>query len=67
MKLPFDLTQEDILLLLLLFWIFQNRRTRDPELLCGLAFLFYVGIRPRMHPHIDSACDDFAIFPSFFH
>jgi len=65
MKLPFDLTQED-LLLLLLFWVFRNRGTKDLELLVGLGFLFYVGLAPRID-HGDGNGEDLAIFPSFFH
>jgi len=67
MNLPFELTQEDLLLLLLLFWIFQNRRTKNPELLVGLAFLFYVGLRPRLNGADFPGSDDSAIFPSLFH
>ena len=41
------LNGEDVVLLLLLAWILMSRKKENAEILIGLGFLFYIGLRER--------------------
>ncbi len=44
---PMNLNGEDLVLLLLLLWLSGERKTENTEMLIGLGFLLYVGLRER--------------------
>lgn len=44
---PMNLNGEDLMLLLLLLWLSGERKTENTEMLIGLGFLLYVGLRER--------------------
>ena len=41
------LNGEDMILLFLLLWLLMNRKKENAEVLIGLGFLFYIGLRER--------------------
>ena len=57
------LNGEDIMLLILLIWILTDRKKENTEMLVGLGFLFYVGIKERNERgRLSGKCDENGLF-----